>query len=84
VFQKLKLDGTLITKIKKIFNNLCKEIGIENKVMNRIIKKAQSEGSTALQFADKMREYMIQLYTLSEVLQEKLQSTKKNGNDLYK
>lgn len=84
MFQKLKLDGTLITKIKKIFNNLCKEIGIENKVMNRIIKKAQSEGSTALQFADKMREYMIQLYTLSEVLQEKLQSTKKNGNDLYK
>ena len=74
----------MITKIKKIFNNLCKEIGIENKVMNRIIKKAQSEGSTALQFADKMREYMIQLYTLSEVLQEKLQSTKKNGNDLYK
>ena len=74
----------MITKIKKIFNNLCKEIGIENKVMNKIIKKAQSEGSTALQFADKMREYMIQLYTLSEVLQEKLQSTKKNGNDLYK
>lgn len=74
----------MITKIKKIFNNLCKEIGIENKVMNRIIKKAQSEGSTALQFADKMREYMIQLYTLSEVLQEKLQSTKKNGNDLQK
>lgn len=84
MFQKLKLEETLITKIKKIFNNLCKEIGIENKVMNRIIKKAQSEGSTALQFADKMREYMIQLYTLSEVLQEKLQSTKKNGNDLYK
>lgn len=52
--------------------------------MNKIIKKAQSEGSTALQFADKMREYMIQLYTLSEVLQDKLQSTKKNGNDLYK
>lgn len=84
MFQKLKLEETLITKIKKIFNNLCKEIGIENKVMNRIIKKAQSEGSTALQFADKMREYMIQLYTLSEVLQEKLQSTKKNGNDLQK
>lgn len=77
MFQKLKLEETLITKIKKIFNNLCKEIGIENKVMNRIIKKAQSEGSTALQFADKMREYMIQLYTLSEVLQEKLQSTKR-------
>lgn len=84
MFQKLKLEETLITKIKKIFNNLCKEIGIENKVMNRIIKKAQSEGSTALQFADKMREYMIQLYTLSEVLQDKLQSTKKNGNDLQK
>lgn len=77
MFQKLKLEETLITKIKKIFNNLCKEIGIENKVMNRIIKKAQSEGSTALQFADKMREYMIQLYTLSEVLQDKLQSTKR-------
>lgn len=77
MFQKLKLEETLITKIKKIFNNLCKEIGIESKVMNKIIKKAQSEGSTALQFADKMREYMIQLYTLSEVLQDKLQSTKR-------
>lgn len=84
MFQKLKLEETLITKLRKIFNKLCKEIEIESKVMNKIIKKAQSEGSTALQFADKMREYMIQLYTLSEVLQEKLQSTKKNGNDLYK
>jgi hypothetical protein len=84
VFQKLKLEETLITKLRKIFNKLCKEIEIESKVMNKIIKKAQSEGSTALQFADKMREYMIQLYTLSEVLQDKLQSTKKNGNDLYK
>ena len=67
----------MITKIKKIFNNLCKEIEIESKLMNKIIKKAQSEGLTALQFADKMREYMIQLYTLSEVLQDKIQSTKK-------
>jgi len=67
----------LITKIRKISNNLCKEIGIESKVMNKIIKKAQGEGLTALQFADKMREYMIQLYTLSEVLQDKIQSTKK-------
>jgi hypothetical protein len=77
VFQKLKLEETLITKLRKIFNKLCKEIEIESKVMNKIIKKAQSEGSTALQFADKMREYMIQLYTLSEVLQDKLQSTKR-------
>ena len=44
--------------------------------MRKVIKKAQAEGLTALQFADKMREYMIQLYTLSEVLQDKLQSTK--------
>jgi hypothetical protein len=77
VFQKLKLEETLITKLRKIFNKLCKEIEIESKVMNKIIKKAQSEGLTALQFADKMREYMIQLYTLSEVLQDKLQSTKR-------
>ena len=77
MFQKLKLEETLITKLRKIFNKLCKEIEIESKVMNKIIKKAQSEGSTALQFADKMREYMIQLYTLSEVLQDKLQSTKR-------
>lgn len=77
MFQKLKLEETLITKLRKIFNKLCKEIEIESKVMNKIIKKAQSEGLTALQFADKMREYMIQLYTLSEVLQDKLQSTKR-------
>lgn len=66
----------MITKIRKIFNNLCQEINIESKVMRKVIKKAQAEGLTALQFADKMREYMIQLYTLSEVLQDKLQSTK--------
>lgn len=77
MFQKLKLEETLITKLRKIFNKLCKEIEIESKVMNKIIKKAQSEGLTAFQFADKMREYMIQLYTLSEVLQDKLQSTKR-------